>query len=489
MTRQLLPKERVCLRVWLCESRRRIVRGTRVCHRAAEIEMKEKPILWTPTPKQREFLACPAREVLFAGSVGSGKTDAILMAGLSQANNPKHRALILRRTFPMLRDLIGRSHELFLPLGATFNKGTSQWTFPSGAILEFGFLDADEDKFRYMGRQFSMLGWDEITSWPGDSTDAQGRPVNGAYVYMLSRLRAVEESGLRLEVRATCTSGGIGHAFVKSRWNIPNDGSASEVIDEATGFRRVFIPARISDNPYLAGTEYERQLRALPEASRKALLLGRWDVYEGAVFSEWDPKVHVCAPFPVPAEWEMWRGGDDGYASPAAVLWFAKDDIHDRVYVIAELYASGMTPEVMAREVLSIDKTIPRNVGNGQIIENGSTLLGTIDSASFADTGFGGRADMMNRLGCNWRPALKDFNSRLAGKNAIRQRLAMKSDGLPGLIVFSTCRNLIRTLPELCYDKTRPEDVDSDGEDHLYDAARYGLSYKPLRCGRGRVHF
>src|SRR5260370_72797 len=108
---------------------------------------KDRPILWEPTPKQAEFLACPAREVLFAGSVGSGKTDAILMSALSQVQNGKHRALILRRTFPMLRDLIGRSHELFLPLGATFNKSDHQWALPSGAIVEFGFLDADEDKY------------------------------------------------------------------------------------------------------------------------------------------------------------------------------------------------------------------------------------------------------------------------------------------------------------------------------------------------------
>src|SRR5713101_4716986 len=241
--------------------------------------LKERPILWQPNPgPQSEFLACPAREVLYAGSVGSGKTDGLLMCAVSQTANPLHRALILRRTFPMLRDLIGRSHELFLPLGATFNKQESMWHFPSGAIVEFGFLDADEDKFRYMGRQFSFIGWDELTSWPGDGTDNQGQPVSSAYIYMMSRLRAVEGSGLRLEVRATCTPGGIGHSWVKSRWNIPNDGGASEVIDKATGFRRVFIPARISDNPYLHNTEYARQLEALPEATRKALLLGRWDV-------------------------------------------------------------------------------------------------------------------------------------------------------------------------------------------------------------------
>jgi hypothetical protein len=444
---------------------------------------RDRPILWQPTEKQHEFLACPAREVLFAGSVGSGKTDAILMAGLSQVNNGKHRALILRRTFPMLRDLIGRSHELFLPLGAVFNKGTSQWTFPSGAIVEFGFLDADEDKFRYMGRQFSFIGWDELTSWPGDGTDAQGQPVSSAYVYMLSRLRAVEGSDLRLEIRATCTPGGVGHGWVKTRWGIPNDGSSSEVIDPATGFRRVFIKATIKDNPFLHNTEYERSLAALPEPTRKALLLGRWDVFEGAVFSEWDSSLHVCDTFTVPTEWDMWRGADDGYAAPACVLWFAHDKIHDRIYVVDELYRSGMTPEAMAEAVLQIDHEYAYE-----------TLDGVIDSASFADIGMGtsggggSRGDIMNRLGCRWRPAEKGIGSRIAGISQIHARLALKTDGWPGLIITRNCRNLIRTLPALCYSKTHPEDVDGSAEDHAVDALRYGLTRKIREYSIGKVY-
>jgi hypothetical protein len=433
---------------------------------------KEPPILWQPTEKQRQFLSCPAREALFAGSAGSGKTDAILMAGLSQVNNPKHRALILRRTFPMLRDVIGRSHELFLPLGATFNKTSSQWTFPRRAILEFGFLDADEDKYRYMGRQFSFIGWDELTSWPGDGTDAQGRPVSSAYVYLLSRLRAVEGSGLRLEVRATCTPGGVGHSWVKSRWNIPDDGSASEVIDPATGFRRVFIPARIEDNPYLAGTEYERQLAALPEATRKALLLGRWDVFEGAVFSEWDYNRHTCEPFEVPETWELWRACDDGYAAPACVLWFAFDKVHDRIFVVDELYERGLGPEDLALAVLKKDKAFERE------------LDGVIDSAAFAEIGLGAesgkgsRGYIMNALGCSWTPSEKGAGSRVHGISAIHQRLALKKDGYGGLVVFRNCRNLIRTLPAMIYSHTNPEDIDDSCEQHAADALRYGLTRK-----------
>ena len=436
---------------------------------------KERPILWEPTPRQAEFLSCPAREALFAGSVGSGKTDAILMAGLSQVKNPKHRALILRRTFPMLRDLIGRSHELFLPLGAQFNKGTSQWTFPGGAIVEFGFLDADEDKFRYMGRQFSFIGWDELTSWPGDSTDPQGQPVSGAYVYMLTRLRAVEGSGLRLECRATCTPGGIGHSFVKARFAIPDDGSSSEVIDPQTGYRRVFIRATIKDNPYLANTEYARSLEALPSATRKALLLGRWDVFEGAVFSEWDHTKHTCDPFPIPCEWEMWRGADDGYAAPACVLWLAHDHIHDRIYVVAELYQRGLTPEAMASEVLGLDRSIPVDDG-GEVFDNDLSLDGIIDSASFADVGLGGqsgrggRGHVMNSLGCKWKPSEKGAGSRVAGVSAVHQRLALKSDGFGGLVIFRNCRNLIRTLPAMTYDRKNPEDIDPDCEEHAVKA-------------------
>lgn len=196
-------------------------------------------------------------------------------------------------------------------------------------------------------------------------------------------------------------------------------------------------------------------------------------------------------PFPrgIPAAWEIWRGADDGYAAPACVLWFAKDEIHDHVYVVAELHRSGLTPQEMAEEVLRIDKALPINFGQTIPGPNNKTLRGWIDPSSFADTGFGGRANMMNRLGCHWTPAAKDTNSRMAGKALIHQRLAMKPDGRPGLVVFNTCRNLIRTLPALCYSKTRPEDVDTDGDDHAYDALRYGLTRKVYRSGMASVRF
>ena len=106
-----------------------------------------------------------------------------------------------------------------------------------------------------------------------------------------------------------------------------------------------------------------------------------------------------------------------------------------------------------------------------------------IDSASFADTGMGGgRADQMNALGCKWKAAEKGAGSRLAGIAAVHARLALKRDGRPGLIVFSTCQNLMRTLPAVVYSRTNPEDIDDSCEQHLVDALRYGLGRKKVRC-------
>jgi hypothetical protein len=138
--------------------------------------------------------------------------------------------------------------------------------------------------------------------------------------------------------------------------------------------------------------------------------------------------------------------------------------------------------------VLEIDRSIPISIGGGEIINNDMPLNGEIDSDSFADTGMGGgRADQMNKLGCKWRPSEKGAGSRLAGISAIHARLALHSDGLPGLIVFQNCRNLIRTLPSLVYSGTNPEDIDDSCEQHAVDALRYGLTRRKVKLRLVRV--
>jgi hypothetical protein len=436
--------------------------------------MNDGEVIFRPTPRQSEFLSCPAREVLFGGSAGSGKTTSLCIGAIRFVQNGLHRALVIRRSFPEIRPLVSRSYELYVPLGGTFNKQDHTWTFSSGATVTFGFLDSPDDRFRYQGFEINFLGFDELTRMPADGQDPNGEPVNTGYLYLIGRVRSPEGSGLAHEIRATTNSGGCGHHWVKQRWGIPDDGSASERIDPKTNFRRVFIPARLEDNPHLANTDYARSLDALSLADQKTLKEGRWDVYEGSYFSEWEPRLHVVNPFEVPGVWPMWRGADDGWSSPAAVLWFAWDKINDCVYVVRELYRKQMTPEVMAGAVLAID----REFGPSRNMD------GILDAASFVDIGTGSRARQMNLMGCRWKEAVKTPGSRIAGASMIHARLAVRSDGQPGLKVFRTCSNLVRTLPALPHSRTNPDDLDTDSEDHLADALRYGLS---RRSGGARM--
>src|SRR5262249_2853236 len=153
----------------------------------------------------------------------------------------------------------------------------------------------------------------------------------------------------------------------------------------------------------------------------------------GQVFTGWNFAQHTCEKFEVPANWEIFRSCDDGFAAPACVLWFAKDPVYDRLFVLEEIYARGLTADQLGRAVRQIDLNFGADGG----------ISGVIDSAAFADTGTGqpSRAAQMNEHGCNWRPAEKGAGSRVAGIGMIHERLALKKDGRPGLMIFRNCRN------------------------------------------------
>jgi hypothetical protein len=439
--------------------------------------MKNRPVIWQPNSDvQRAFLACSARTAMMGGGAGGGKTSALLADGAAQTGNPRHRAVIFRRDYPSLKHLISASYAIFIPLGASYNKSEHAWTFRSAM-------------YQHAGKEYSWIGFDEVQQLPGDAQDSRGQPINSAFSFMQSRLRAPKDSGLRLSVRCTATPGGVGMQWVKSYFRIPDSGESTDFVDEVTGFRRAYFKSTVADNPAL-DDDYKRQLLDLPSAQRKALLLGDWSAFVGQVFEEWDHGRHTCEPFPIPAEWELWRGADDGWASQACVLYLAHDETHDRIYVVAELYGRGMNPEAMAREVRRIDAAIPRNAGYGRVIENGPAerVTGVIDSAAFATTGAArlSRAEQMNELGCNWKPCRKGSGSRVAGISEVHARLADKEDERPGLVIFRNCRNLIRTLPSLTYDLKHPEDIADGSEDHAFDALRYGLLHRPPRFGTAR---
>ena len=243
-------------------------------------------VVWEASPKQAELLACDDFEVLYGGAAGGGKSDALLIDAwclqFDGPNNPHHRAVIFRKNFPDLKDLIDRALELFPSFieGATYNKQDHVWTTPSGAKLEFAYLENDRDRFKYRGRAWNYIGFDELTLWATDK----------CWIYLSSRCRTTDKT-LPRYMRATTNPDGPGQEWVMKRWAIDVEGGPTvqekevefEVVlpDGRVGYEmrkivRRFIPAKLSENPHLTGSGYRETLLELPEEERDNLLKGRW---------------------------------------------------------------------------------------------------------------------------------------------------------------------------------------------------------------------
>jgi len=406
---------------------------------------------------QMDFLAAPEKDVLYGGAAGGGKSFAMLIDPLRYCHFKEHRALILRRSMPELRELIDKSRELYPKAfqGAKFKEVEKIWYFPSGAKVEFGFLERDADVYRYQGQAYSWIGFDEITHLPTEFS----------WNYLASRLRTTNPE-LDTYLRCTANPGGVGAGWVKKRYIDPSDPNTSFVGHD--GLTRRFVPAKLQDNPFLAKDgEYERMLLSLPAVQRKQLLEGNWDISEGAAFAEFDPNIHVITPFDIPSWWERVKGIDYGYASESCCLWAAIDPDDKTIIVYRELYQKGLTGEALADRITEMEASEVKSI------------QGVLDTAAWSRTGYTGPTigEILQRKGHKLRRADKN---RVAGKIQIHEHLRQRLDtGRPKLQFFSNCINTVKEIQGLPLSKTNTEDVDTHAQDHAYDALRYLIMSRP----------
>lgn len=437
---------------------------------------------YVPTKRQALFHASQADEVLYGGAAGGGKSKASVMdAFIRCMKYPGTRAYMFRRSFRELRDTLITEAQASIPkeLGR-YVESRKEFVLVNGSVIKFCHCQEDKDRFSYAGAEIHWLYIDELTHFS-----------QVVYDFLKTRLRANLALGIKPVVRCTSNPGGIGHSWVKARFvdagepgTIITERLYSEELKEYQVKTRQYIPARATDNPHIS-IDYIFELEQKPANLRDALLLGKWDAFEGQVFVEWRDNpdgyltrknTHVIKPFPIPRTWLIYRSFDFGYTKPFSVGWWAID--HDgTIYRFAEWYGCDGNPNV------GLKLTVEEIAQGIKDFERSHSLDGRVvgyGDPSMWDASRGiSVAEQFARNGVYFNPA---NNDRIAGKMQVHERLRFDQNGYARLYVMSNCQDAIRTIPALSYDERRVEDVDTDGEDHIYDEWRYVLMVDGIRA-------
>jgi len=447
-------------------------------------------VIWSPqSGPQTALLACPVFEVFFGGARGGGKTDGVLGDFVSHAGLYGQHAIgiMLRRDRTQLMETIERSRQIYGPIGAKFHEQDKYWRFPNGARLRYAYLDTDSDADAYQGHSYTRVYPEEV------GTFAMQAPI----MKMMATLRSGH--GVPVGMRGTGNPGGPGHQWVKARyidpaplgWQIIKSTFKNPFTGETVERERVFIPSKVTDNRYL-GTEYIASLQMSGNASLvRAWLEGDWSVIQGAYFPEWSTDRHVVPPVELPKHWTRFRALDWGTARPFSVGWYAVSDgelpefprgalVRYREWYGVSTDTNGQyEPNIGVRlTATACAAGIKAREAPGEEIS-----YGVADPSIFSFTGGVPISEDFHRAGVTWRKA---DNTRvpqrgsMSGWNQVRSRL-VGDDDRPMLYVFSTNQHLIRTLPALQHDPLKPEDVDSEGEDHAADELRYACMSRPYQ--------
>lgn len=449
--------------------------------------MPEYVLDYKPTPKQAMFHATDADEVLYGGAAGGGKSKAIVMDAFFRCMMfPGTHAFIFRRTYSELEDTIIKEAKESYPAGLyKYNGARHEISFPNGSMIHFRHCAFVADMYNYKGAEIQWLYFDELTSFEQE-----------IYDFLKTRLRAKKSLGVIPCIRSSSNPGDIGHGWVKKMFV---DAApymqifTREVVSKASGkkktYRMQYIPSLVTENPYISD-DYIFQLESKPEALRNALLYGDWNAFEGQVFTEWSDKpehyqdrlwTHVVEPFEIPVTWPRYMSFDHGYSKPFSVGWWALAP-DGALYRYREWYGcEPRTPNIGL-------KLTPRQIVDGILdrernFETADNLRvdRIADPAIFDRSRGDSVAQQMepsgNAPGVYFRPG---EHVRIAGKMQMHERLRFDATGRAKMYVFNTCTEFIRTIPSLPYSLTKPEDIDTDAEDHIYDETRYMCMARPV---------
>ena len=470
-----------------------------------EIVKKE----WKPTPKQTRFIRIPHSvfEGFYGGAAGGGKSEVLLMLPIIHQwyKNGNFKAIILRRTFPELeKELILRAYEYYPAMGGAPSNGGRRWRWDSGAVIDFAHAEHENDIRKYDSAEYNYIAFDELTSF----TEFQ-------YTYLFSRCRSSDPT-LPAIVRSASNPGNIGHGWVRKRFVEPCVAGNVLLVDRRTQQKRIFIPALLTDNPHLNENDpgYRWRLELLPEAERRAKLLGDWWTFSGQVFGDFrleplpgepDYARHVIEPFPIPDHWPRILAVDWGFT---AATWggFGAIAPTGKIYVYKEYHERGKLISTWANEIARLaypdeikrfilDTNAWAQVGQPETVAQQveREVKGFLPVPQQADKDrLGGKALIQELI--RWKPkppkkvVQEGFDREVAekllrnkGQEAYEKYLEWFAEekaevpgvDIPRLQIFKNCEGLITALPLCVYDDKRVEDVAEFDGDDPYDGFRY----------------
>lgn len=466
-------------------------------------------------PKQGVALDTPANEVLYGGAAGGGKSHLMRVAAILWcAAIPGLQVYLFRR----IRDDLIKNH-MEGPKG--FRAMLAGWVlcgfvtvvedeirFWNGSKIYLCHCKDEKDIYKYQGAEIHVLLLDELTHF-----------TESMYRFLRNRVRMVgikvpnQYKGHFPRILCGANPGNIGHLWVKTTFvEYAEEMQLIRTPANDGGMLRQYIPARLEDNPSMSEDDpgYEGRLSGLgSEQLVRAMRWGDWDVIEGAFFGEFSRQRHVVRPFTVPEDWTRFRSHDWGSAKPFSNGWWAiaGDDFTSpcgkfipRGALVRYREWYGCKKDEKGQSIADTGlKMTAEDVGKGILEREGKDKIsyGVADPSIFKMDGGPSIAERISTATKNKVIFRAADNQRvpnagaMGGWDQMRARLVGSCErdqetgdidwesGHPMLFVFSTCVDFIRTVPALQHDKDRPEDLDTDGEDHIGDETRYACMSRP----------
>ncbi len=423
--------------------------------------MRQVRIGGIPNERQAEFFASRARYTAYGGARGGGKSWALRrkLIGLCLCY-PGIRCLLIRRTLTELKanhiaPLLGEYGEIL-----HFSAGENAFLMDNGSRIDCGYCDSERDALRYQGQEYDIIAIDEATQL----TETQ-------FCALKAALRGVRDMPRRMYL--TCNPGGVGHGWVK-RLFIDRSYRTGE---EPEDYR--FISARVWDNRVLmeADPDYVAALESLPERLRAAWLEGRWDVFEGQFFSEFDEDKHTVVGGVDRGEVTCCFVGMD-YGFDRLALLLLCEDREGRLWVEREYCRSELTLSEAAEKLSRFVADVPWHV---EYVVASPDLWNRRQ-----DSGLSGIAVMMQAA--SLPPFRRADDRRVAGWRLLREYLHGKG-GDAHLRISKQCTELISCMQSLLYDPHTPEDAAAHPHavTHAPEALRYAVMSRTGRNGQEHI--